>query len=475
MHVLGPVEVVTEDGPARLTSKQRCLLAALVAANGRSSSLEELVDLIWAGDPPASAHKLVQVYVSQLRKLLREPVRILTRPRGYALELPSELLDASRFERLVRESSAARRARNNALAASLAAQALSLWRGRPYGDLGYADFARAECERLEELRDVATEERIDAELALGRHAELLGEILGLAGHNPLRERLQEQAMLALYRCGRQAEALEHYAAVRRRLHEELGLEPSRMLRAFQQRILRQDPTLDPPPGHGDGHATLPEHVNRLVGRERELEELREMLVRRDVRLLVLTGAGGSGKTRLALEAARGVTSSFANGTVIVELAPLADPALVVPTITQALGIVADPAGQPLETLAGALRDREVLLVVDNAEHLHAATPVFVELLSRAPRLTLLVTSRTVLHLSGEHVFPVQPLEMADALELFEQRATSVQPRFRVSSENEDSVREICARVDGLPLAIELAAARVGPCRRRRSSIASGSG
>ena len=267
-------------------------------------------------------------------------------------------------------------------------------------------------------------------------------------------------MLALYRCGRQSEALEHYAAVRRRLHDELGLEPSRALRELQQRILRQDPALDAPPGGSDRGPVLPEPVNRLVGREGELDELRRILLRSDVRLLVLTGAGGSGKTRLALEAARGVGSSFANGTVVVELAPLDDPALVVPTITQALGIVAEPAGDALTTLAEGLRARELLLVVDNAEHLRAATPVFVELLSRAPRLTMLVTSRTVLHLSGEHVFPVQPLGTDAALELFQQRAASVQPRFELTDENEDAVREICARVDGLPLAIELAAARV---------------
>ena len=457
--MLGPVALVGDDGPVALTAMQRRLLAALVIADTDECTVDELVDVLWADAPPASGRKLVQVYVSQLRKALPDSIAIGTGAGAYALHLPTELLDAARFERLVRDGTAARSEGNHPLAKSLLDQALGLWRGRPYGELAYDEFARAEVERLEALRLDALDERTDAQLALGLHAEVLGDLLGLANDNPFRERTQEQAMLALYRCGRQSEALEHYAALRRRLLDELGLDPSRALRELQQRILRQDPALDAPPGGGGQGPALPEPVNRLVGREGELDELRRILLRSDVRLLVLTGAGGSGKTRLALEAARAVGASFANGTVVVELAPLDDPALVVPTITQALGIVAEPAGDALTTLADGVRARELLLVVDNAEHLQAATPVFVELLSRAPRLTMLVTSRTVLHLSGEHVFPVQPLGTDAALELFRQRATSVQPRFELTDENEDAVREICARVDGLPLAIELAAAR----------------
>ena len=460
VRVLGPVEVVGRDGPVRLAAKHRCLLAALAAAGGRSCSADELVEAIWDGDAPASAPKLVQVYVSQLRKALPEPVRILTHPGGYSVELPPNVLDASRFERLVPESAEARRQGNPALAASLAGQALSLWRGRPYADLATADFLRLERERLEEVRHVAIEERLDAGLALGRHAEVLGEILSLAAENPLRERLHEQAMLALYRCGRQSDALAHYAGVRRQLSGELGLEPGRPLRELQQRILRQDPGLDADAAADGRGAGLPEPVNPLVGRDHELAELVRMLRTREARLLVLTGAGGSGKTRLALEAARSAASLYANGTALVELAPLDDPDLLLPTIAQALGVVAEAPERSLDALAEALGARELLLVVDNAEHLQAAVHVFVELLSRAPRLTLLVTSRTVLHLSGEHVFPVPPLEADAALALFEQRARSVQPRFRLSDEDELLAREICIRVDGLPLAIEFAAARV---------------
>ena len=454
--MLGPVEVVGDDGPIPLASKHRRLLAALLVADGKARTVDELVESLWESDPPASARKLVQVYVSQLRRSLPTWARIVTTAGAYVLEVPAALVDAVRFERLVEESAAARRDSNHALALSLAEQASGLWRGRAYGDMGYAGFLQPEIERLEELRLVALEERVDAQLALGRHAEVLGEIRGLAAENPLREQLQQQAMIALYRCGRQSEALELYAALRRRLDEELGLEPGPELRDVQRRILQQDADLDLP--FVEGACSLPVPPNRLIGRDHDLEALATLLDRREVRLLVLTGAGGSGKTRLALEAARRAQASYANGAVLVELVPLRDPRLVVPTIAQALS-VAD-AQQPLEALTGALRSRELLLVLDNAEHVRDAMPALVELLARAPRLTVLVTSRTVLHLSGEHVFPVAPLDAEASQALFEQRARSLQPDFRITPENRGAVRELCRRVDGLPLAVELAAARV---------------
>lgn len=455
--MLGQVEVVGDDGPVALTTKQRGLLAALVVADGRACDVDELVDALWEESPPSSAAKLVQVYVSQLRKLLPAEIGIRTSAGAYALDVAKELIDATRFERLVAESSSARRVRNHALAASLASQALDLWGGRAFGELAYADFARVHAERLEELRVVALGERIAADLELGRHREILGEIVALARDHPRDERLQGLAMLALYRCGRQSDALDHYTAVRRRFDEELGLEPGTELRELQRRILQHDPSLDASAAAPTA-ATLPEPPNPLIGRERELAALHELLAHRASRLVVLTGAGGTGKTRLALEATRRASDSYANGAVLVDLAPLRDPDLVVPTIAQALG-VADTA-HPLETLADALRPREILLLVDNAEHVIPATPAFVELLARAPHLTILVTSRTVLHLSGEQVFPVAPLDGAKAQELFEVRARSLQREFRITDENRAAVAEICRRVDGLPLAVELAAARI---------------
>jgi len=461
IRVLGPVEVVGGDGAVALAAKPRALLAALLVADGGSRTVDELVEALWGSGAPPSARKLVQVYVSHLRRSLPAEARIVTGRGGYALEAPPELVDAVVFQQLVEESAAARRDGNHALALSLAAQAARLWRGSAYSDLAYLDFLQPEIDRLEELRLVALEERLDALVELGRHADALAETLRLAAENPLRERLQRQAMLTLYRCGRQSEALEHFAALRRRLDDELGLAPSAGVRELQRRILQQDPSLEAEPGT-DPRRALPQPPNPLIGREQELADLAALLERRDARLIVLTGAGGSGKTRLALEAARHAATSYANGAVLVELAPLRDPELVVPTIAQAVGIADVP--EPLEALAESLRSQELLLLLDNAEHVQEATPAFVRLLARAPRLTILVTSRTVLHLSGEHVFPVPPLELEAAQALFEQRARALQPDFRVTEEDLGTVRELCRRVDGLPLAVELAAARVRALR-----------
>ncbi len=266
-------------------------------------------------------------------------------------------------------------------------------------------------------------------------------------------------MLALYRGGRQADALEHYAAFRVRLDDQLGLEPGLGLRDLQRRILQQDSELEAVSLRMRA-ASLPTSPNPLVGRERDVEQLSSLLERRDARLVVLTGAGGSGKTRLALEVARQVAGSYANGAVLVELAPLRDPALVMPSIAQALDLAVDADRDPTRSIADELASQEVLVLLDNAEHVRDAAPSFTELIARAPRVTLLVTSRAVLHVTGEHVFPVAPLGEDDAVELFAQRARLLEPAFVVEASNEEDVREICRRVDGLPLAIELAAARV---------------
>jgi predicted ATPase/DNA-binding SARP family transcriptional activator/Tfp pilus assembly protein PilF len=461
VRVLGPVEVVGEEGAVvPLAAKQLRLLTALVVAAGRACAVDELVEAVWGESPPASARSLVQVYVSQLRKALPDGIEVATRRGAYAVELAPEQLDAARFERLLAECGSARQSGNAALAASLADRAIGLWRGRAYGDLAYEEVASRESERLEELRLVAVEERIDAELGLGRHDDVLAEVLRVAGEHPYRERLQGQAMLALYRCGRQSEALKHYADVRARLREEVGLEPVPALRELQRRILQHDPGLVPPQS-ARAAVNLPVPPTPLVGRERELDELAALLDRRDARLITLTGAGGSGKTRLALEAARRVAGSFANGVSVAELAPLRDHALVLPTIARALGATDDPDEEPLETLATALAPQELLLVVDNAEHVREAAPSFAQLVARAPRLTLVVTSRVVLHVSGEQVFSVPPLAEDDAVDLFVQRAQLLDPTFAHTPDVETDAREICRRVDCLPLGIELAAARVG--------------
>jgi predicted ATPase/DNA-binding SARP family transcriptional activator len=461
LRILGPLEVTGENGPVDLrAAKHRRLLAALALARGRACSPDALVDAVWGASPPASARKLLQVYISQLRKALQSREALVTSPSGYALRSDHVSLDADRFERLLDDAVEAMEHGNPSLAVSQFERALALWRGPAYSDVMYEDFARSEAERLEEMRLTALEARLEALSRLGRNDEVLAEALAMARDQPLRERLQGVAMLALYRAGRQTEALDRYDELRRRLDDELGLEPSAELRTLHVRILQQDPELESSVSPAEAMSVLPVPPNPLVGRERDLDALAALLARRDVRLLVLTGAGGSGKTRLAFAAARQAASSFANGAVIVELAPLRDPGLVVPTIASALAVTEVPGQAPLDGLAAAVSNRELLLVLDNVEHLRSATPAFVELLARAPRLVLLVTSRAVLHLTGEHVFPVSPLDDDAGVQLFEQRARALDPDFQVTAENEGVVREICTRVDGLPLAIELAAARI---------------
>ena len=458
IRVLGPVELGGATDELPLTAeKQRRLLAALVARAGEACSTDRLIDAVWDASPPASADKLLQVYISQLRKLL-QPASIRRRGASYALELNGSSVDTIRFERLLGEGKAALRAGNPALAVSLLRRGLALWRGPAYGEFAYEEFARGEAERLEELRLAALEARFEAELVLGRHADLVPELRALAAEHPFRERLQAQAMLALYRSGRQSEALDIYRALNTRLREDLGLEPSLELRELHRRILQHDPELDTAQGAPAAH-TLPAPPNRLIGRERELEELDALVRSEDVRMLVLTGAGGTGKTRLALEAARNASSSFANGAAVVELAPLREPARVLPAISRAIGIP-EQAGTDFESVAAALRPRELLLVLDNAEHLRDAGPLFVDLLAQAPRLTLLVTSRVVLHLSGEQVYPVEPLTDETAVALFLERAREADPRFRPTTTDGETIDLICATLDRLPLAIELAAARI---------------
>ena len=462
VRVLGPMQIVGDDGPVAIEApKQRRLLAALMIGCGETRSADVLVDAIWGQSPPPSAPKLLQVYVSRLRKALPAPAQIETSGSGYRLALEGVSLDVNRFESLVAEGRSALAANNPALAASLLSRGLRLWHGEAYMDFAYDDFARAEADRLAELRSVTSENYFEALLALGRHEAVLPELLALTAREPLRERLHGEAMVALYRCGRQTEALELFTTLRARLQDELGLEPSQFLRELQRRILQHDRSLLVSPHRGDDVSTLPAAPNRLVGRERELADLRTLLLRDDARLIVLTGAGGSGKTRLAVEVARRIAPSFANGAALVDLAPLRDPDLVPGEIARTLGLRDGSEEQdPRKALANALRSRELLLLVDNAEHLRSGMPVLVGLVREAPRLTVLVTSRVVLHLSGEHVYPVDPLRDDAATELFTERAAEADAHFELDAGGEDAVRRICRRLDGLPLAIELAAGHV---------------
>lgn len=286
-RILGPLEVLEDGHPLPIGGhKQRALLVCLLLEANRVVSRDRLLEVLWEGEPPETGGKALQVYVSQLRKLLGRE-RVETQAPGYRLRLEEGELDLERFQRL--------------RAQGKFAQALALWRGPPLAELAYRRFAQAEIARLEELRLTCLEERIDQDLAQGRHGELVGELEALVREHPLRERLRSRLMLCLYRSGRQAEALEAYQEARRALTEDLGIEPSKELRELQQAILRQDPALEtvtePPEPREQGRGVF-------VGRERELEQLRQALddaLAGQGRLVLVSGEPGIGKSRLVDE------------------------------------------------------------------------------------------------------------------------------------------------------------------------------
>src|SRR5947209_8435410 len=291
-RVLGPLEVVDGDSVIALAGAQRALLALLLLSANEVVSADRLIEELWGEQTPDSGRTALQVRVSQLRKALGEAGGLVTtRAPGYVMRVETEQLDLTRFERLVGEADAAA----PSVAAFKLREALALWRGPPLADFAFESFAQPVIARLEELRLVAIERRIDADLALGRHAEVVPELESLATEHPLRERLHEQLMLALYRSGRQADALAAYRRTRLRLIEQLGIEPSPALRLLEQAILRQDPSVGlggrvPALGAvGDGRRSpigtpetsqpangLPNEASSFVGRARELSELRAL-------------------------------------------------------------------------------------------------------------------------------------------------------------------------------------------------------
>ncbi|NYI05521.1 AfsR/SARP family transcriptional regulator [Allostreptomyces psammosilenae] len=546
--VLGPLAVWTADGePVPVPgAKVRALLARLLVDPGRPVSVDRLVDDLWSAtalpDHPGNA---LQGKVSQLRRVLEraggaggtgEAGRgerggrglVESGPAGYRLRIAADAVDAGRFSALLAR---ARAAADPAARAGLLSEALGMWRGEAFADFADEPFVRAAVTRLEEERLAAWEEQAAARLELGEHAAVAGELAAAVARHPLRERLRAVRMRALYRAGRQTEALDCYEEVRRLLADELGLEPGAELVALHRAILRQDPALDAPAAPPAPPAltaspapaapvpitapappvpkptapaapapaarprprgNLPAPVAGLVGRETALAEVRELL--RASRLVTLSGPGGVGKTRLALEVARAAAEAFPEGVWLTELAPLeatrrpeavgavAEAVMTALDIREDVGADAPGAGPPtparppvppLERLTAALRDRRLLLVLDNCEHLVEAVAELAEaLLPRAAGLTVLATSQEPLGLSGERVWPVPPLDLPDAsaagdraalerssaARLFLARAAL--PGLTLDAAGAEAVAALCRRLDGIPLALELAASRV---------------
>lgn len=438
-------------------AKQKVILATLLLRAGEVVSTDELLEALWPQGPPANALTALQGYVLQLRRILEPDASkgnyrvLVTKSPGYALAIEARQLDVRRFEGLFHEGRELLAAGAATQAGERLREALGLWRGTPLADFRYESFAQPAVGRLEEQRLACLEERIDADLALGRHSELVGELEALVANHPLRERLAGQLMLALYRSGRQAEALDVYGRVRERLVDELGIDPGTDLQRLYKAILNQEEALaapTPTETRADAIFKLPSPLTPLIGRDRELAEMVALIENRDIRLVTVTGPGGVGKTRLALAVADSVRTIFPDGIVWLSLQALRDPSLVVPAIAQELDATSDP-----ET---AISLRTLLLCLDNLEQLLVAGPDLARLLAACPNLRLLATSREPLHLSGEQRYPLGPLADEDSAALFAARARAVRPDFTSNGE----VEAICRRLDHLPLAVELAAARV---------------
>ena len=667
-RILGPLEVLDEGRRVALGgSKPRALLALLLLHPNETLGMERLIDELWGERPPATAAKALRVHVSRLRRALAAAPAaesgelVATRGHGYQLMLDPECLDAHRFERLLAEGRKELAGGEPERAASALEQALSLWRGRPLDDLAYEPFAQQAIARLEDLHVAATEELVEARLALGRHAEVLAQLEPLIAAHPYRERLRAQLMLALYRCDRQADALQVYQDARRALVEGLGIEPGERLRELERAILAQDGALALPStgddgeapsqpaelptgvvtflltdiegssalweadaeamaaalelhdeliartvdahggqllkAKGEGDATLtvfrrasdavacavelqralhgaawpggldvrvrvalhtgeaheregdyfgpalnraarlrslvrggatvmsqataeivhdrlpadtelvelgrqelrglsrPENVfelhatsepllagesaleaprrtvagesdalgglptppTRTIGREAERSAIAQLLGSAEVRLVTLTGPGGVGKTRLAIEVATALGERWRDKWRFVSLASLQAVEQVETTLAGALEVVVAEGERPRETLARWLAPREVLIVIDNFEHLLAAAPLVSELLDAAPGVTVLATSREPLRLRAERVVRVAGLSDEGAAELFLERARDHEPDLKPDDAERDAMVGICRRLDGLPLAIELTA------------------
>lgn len=497
--MLGPLEVRTGSGvDARSLEIRRglprTLLTMLVLHAGEVVSASGLAEVLWADDQPRNPANALQIQVSYLRKQLGaegslQP--IVTRPGGYSLNIKREQVDAYRFEQVVRAASRSTRTGRDEILMTLEEldDALTLWRGDALADVTGEPFAVGEAARLGDLRLVALELRHDLMLALGRHHELVGELTALVGEHPLREQLHEQLLVALYRSGRQADALRAYDHTRTLLLEELGIDPGPRLQELQRQILAQDPSLSWTPSPDDmpaassvnsdrsgpdrtasrPTATIPIAVTALVGRDIELVRIRKLLDSN--RIITLTGPAGTGKSRLALE----VASARAAETDVwfVDLAAVAEPDLVAASVAAALAVPIAPGEDAATSVANSLACRKGLLVLDTCEHVVGAAAVLAgRILRQARDVRILTTSRRPLGITGEIAWPVPPLALAPpdaqsadaaagypAVELFVERASSVRPDFELTDANAADIAAICLALDGLPLAIELAAAR----------------
>jgi predicted ATPase/DNA-binding SARP family transcriptional activator len=480
--ILGNLEVTDVGVPVVIAFPQlRRMLCRLLLSPGRTVSKEALYECLWPsgggdGEGPTDPAATLRLYLSRLRRALPGSVPVRSDGSGYRLDVDRDRVDAARFEVLLAASSVSDGAPGTTI--ELTREALGLWRGDALAEFRDEPWAMGAAVRLDELRLVAYERLHDAQLAAGLHAEACGDLQRLVDEHPLHERFHAQLMLALYRSGRQAEALRVFQRLRERLGDELGIEPSVALTSLESRLLLQDPALE----GGDvavptalvarsgRRHNLPADATSFIGRERDLARL--MQVTAESRLVTLTGPPGAGKTRLALEVAARLAERYREGAWLVELAGLADLADVRPAVAAVLKI-------PLRTgevddLEAALGSDQVLLVLDNCEHLTGAcSALCASLLAACPGVGILATSREPLRTDGETIYRVMPLDLpaegeediqviaaSDAARLFVSRALAQQPTFELDSSNAGLIAGLCRQLDGIPLALEMAAARL---------------
>ncbi|MFV0137926.1 BTAD domain-containing putative transcriptional regulator [Streptomyces sp. HMX87] len=455
--VLGPLTVSTTAGqPVGIPeAKVRALLGVLLVHAGRTVSADRLVDDLWGDRLPRDPAGALQTKVSRLRRALgrAEPGAerlVESRAPGYLLRVGPDDVDSGRFAATTTAAYATEDPRSRA---ELLTQALALWQGDAFAGLGDLDFVRFAAGQLEEQRLTALEALAEARLTLGEHQALTGELAELSARHPLRERLRAVQLRALYRSGRQSEALAVYAEVRGRLAEELGVDPGPELAAVHQAVLQHDQALRAAPvPRRSGHGTLTTPLTGLIGRTEAVSAVRELLAAH--RLVTLTGAGGVGKTRLAEEVAGRLAGAYPDGVRMVGLAGSTD-------VAEQLSAALDIREEGAVGLEEALRPRRLLVLLDNCEHVvDSAAETVRRILAAAPGLRVLATSREPLGLAAETVWTVPPLSHADAERLFAVRAAAAAPGFAVTEHDAAAVATICRRLDRIPLALELAATRV---------------
>ncbi|WP_159840096.1 BTAD domain-containing putative transcriptional regulator [Nocardia sp. CY41] len=469
--MLGPLEIRLDDGGSIEVpgARLRALLIALALEPDRAVPKMTLVDRIWGEQPPADTANALQALVSRLRRVLPDG-SLDGQAGGYRLAVQPRAVDAVRFEQLLDQA----RGGDDAHRAALLREALDLWRGAPMQDIGLSDSAAfdAVITRLEGLRLAAMEDLYEAEIRLGRGTELVAELTELVARHPVRERLVAALMRALAAAGRGAEALVAYQRAREALADTLGVDPSPELSALHVALLRGEVRAE----KTDPKTNLRAELTRYVGKYADIAAVRELIA--DHRLTTLTGPGGSGKTRLALETARTMLDDLPDGAWLVELASVGATGDVAQSALAALGLRdallgGAPNAEPMDRLVAAIRERETLLILDNCEHVIEAAAAFAHrVLGECRRLRILATSREPLGITGEALWQVEPLalptedaspgeiESSPAVQLLRDRAGAVRKDLAADARTLSTMARVCRALDGIPLAIELAAARL---------------